>query len=72
MSEIEKAMNKILAGLVEANEFVIGHGDYASGVALHQFNADGTVTKITADQFWESTSELLQDRPNPLTHGERE
>lgn len=70
MSETEKAMNKILAGLLETHDFVTG--DVTNGVAIRQFNADGTVTKITAEQFWKSRAKLLQERPIPLTHGERE
>ncbi len=50
---MSEAFDKIMRGLVEAHKFCVTPEDYAAGIIVHQFQSDGTVRKISPQEFFE-------------------
>lgn len=49
---MSEAFDKIMRGLVEAHEFCMTPEDYSAGIIVHQFKPDGTVRKISPQEFF--------------------
>lgn len=46
------AFDKMMRSLVEAHKFCVMPEDYAAGIIVHQFQPDGTVRKISPQEFF--------------------
>lgn len=50
---MSEAFDKIMRGLVEAHKFCIEQEDYSAGIIIHQVQPDGTVEKISPNDFFD-------------------
>lgn len=69
---MSEAFDKIMRGLVEAHAVCVTQEDYAVGIIVHQLQPDGTVRKISPQEFFAPRPPSSVASSSPAHPSERE